>query len=321
MPPHRARPRIQPTVIIAIMALLAGGLVWLAATGWKMAVHKLAADRAAPRVAALPAHFTNSLGMVFIRVPHTEVLFSIWKTRVQDFASFVQSTGRDMHGRVFGLGPNGWVGTGATWSAPGFPQTPTCPVCCVNWEDAAAFCDWLTQKERAEGDLPPDQGYRLPTDAEWTAAVTKMKFPWGSQWPPLPDMANLGGEEIAADAQAGGFPPLKGYRDSFAHTSPVGTFPANPHGLFDMAGNVQEWCADWFRKEMNSEEFRRKHPQLNRDGGGQSYRVLRGSDWLDHDAGRIASATHQFYSPQVRMVTVGFRVVLAVDSPPGAAQN
>lgn len=306
--------KAKTSIVSGLVIVGLGLLVWLAVAGGKQLNQKFAADRQARRVAALPQRLTNSLGMVFVRVTNTEVLFCIWKTRVQDFSTFVKASGRDMNASVYSYGANGWQSVGNSWEHPGFEQLPTAPVCGVNWEEAVAFCDWLTQKERADGDLNPHQSYRLPTDAEWSAAVTKFKFPWGSQWPPLEGTANLCGEENIADAQAAGFAVLKGYRDKFPRTAPVGTFSINPNGLFDMAGNVQEWCSDWFRKEMNSEEFRRKHSFFNNDGGGQTYRVLRGSHWLDRDPGRIASATRSFYNPQLRVVTVGFRVVLADDS-------
>lgn len=303
------------TSIVGGFVMVGLGLaIWLALMGLKKARHQWAVDRVERRVAEIPQRFTNSLGMVFNRVTNTEVLFCIWKTRVQDFSAFAKASGRDMRGTVHSYGANGWQRVGDSWEHPGFEQTPTAPVCGVNWEEAVAFCDWLTQKERADGELNPHQSYRLPTDAEWSAAVTKLKFPWGSQWPPLEGTANLCGEENVADAQAAGFAVLKGYRDKFPRPAPVGSFPINPNGLFDMAGNAQEWCADWFRKEMNSEDFRKKHPVFNNDDGGETYRVLRGSHWLDRDPGRIASATRSFYPPQFRVITVGFRVVLADDS-------
>lgn len=309
-----ASSKTKTSIVVSTVIVGLGLMVWIAVIGGRKLERKFAADRATQRIAALPQRLTNSLGMVFNRVTNTEVLFCIWKTRVQDFSTFVKASGRDMRGPVHSYGANGWTSAGDSWEHLSFEQAPMHPVCGVNWEEAVAFCDWLTQKERAEGDLNPHQSYRLPTDAEWSAAVTKLKFPWGSQWPPLEGTANLGGEENGADAQAAGFAVLKGYRDKFSRTSPVGTFSINPNGLFDMAGNAQEWCSDWFRKEMNSEEFRRKHPMFNNDEGGQTYRVLRGSHWLDRDPGRIASATRSFYPPQFRVVTVGFRVVLADDS-------
>lgn len=266
------------------------------------------------RLATLPPKLTNSLGMVFIRVANTEALFCIWKTRVQDFATYTKASQLDTGGwQVYSFATNGWVVTGDSWANPGFPQSPTGPVCGVSWDDAVAFCDWLTRKEHDSGDLDPQLIYRLPTDDEWSAAVTKLKFPWGSQWPPLDHTANLAGIENTNDVEVL-HTLINNYRDGFARTSPVGTYPENPRGLFDMAGNLQEWCADWYRKELNTPERRQKHPVLNLDGGGHTYHVLRGSSWSDRDPGRIASNTRFFFTPQFRLDTVGFRVVLALET-------
>lgn len=283
---------------------------------------KFAQAQAARRVAALPGRFTNSLGMVFTRLPKSEIDFCIWKTRVQDFAAYAKSAQLDTNGwRVYSWTTNGWGVTGDSWANPGFPQSPTCPVCGVSWDDAVAFCDWLTRQEHESGDLHPQLYYRLPSDDEWSAAVTTLKFPWGSQWPPLDNTANLAGMENTNDLVAFKGALIKNYHDGFVRTSPVGTYPENPRGLFDMAGNLEEWCADWYRKELNTPERRQKHPILNQDGGGQVYRVLRGSAWSDRDAGRIASNTRFFFSPQVRMDTAGFRVVLALETNVPAVKN
>lgn len=304
----------KKTSIIA--GVLAGGLVLTVigltvASAVRTTSRNFAQAREVRRLAGLPAHLTNSLGMVFLRVPKTEVLFSIWKTRVQDFAAYAGTNPLDVRGgQVYCFGTNGWMMSGDSWANPGFTQSPTCPVCGVSWEDAVAFCDWLTRKEHDAGDLDPQLIYRLPTDDEWSAAVTTLKFPWGSQWPPLDNTANLAGIENSNDVAV--FHSLiKNYHDGFARTSPVGTYPENPRGLFDMAGNAQEWCADWYRKELNPPDRRLKHPILNQDGGGQVYRVLRGSAWTDRDPGRIASNARFFFSPQVRLDNVSFRVVLA----------
>ncbi|MEY4917640.1 MAG: hypothetical protein RL616_1553 [Verrucomicrobiota bacterium] len=278
--------------------------------------------REARRVAALPAHFTNSLGMVFTRLPKSEIDFSIWKTRVQDFAAYAKATQMATNGwQIYTYGTNGWTAIGDSWANPGFEQTPACPVCGVTWDEAGAFCEWLTQKEHDSGDLLPELLYRLPTDDEWSAAVTTLKFPWGSQWPPLDNTANLAGIENTNDLAAFGNSLIKGYRDGFARTSPVGTYPENPRGLFDMAGDLQEWCSDWYRKELNPPDRRAKHAILNQDGGGHVYHVLRGSAWSDRDPGRIASNARYFSQPNFRQATVGFRVVLVLQTNSPAAKN
>ena len=162
-------------------------------------------------VATKAAPWENSLGMKFVPVAGVTVLFSIWDTRVEDFETFVNASGYQATRDMYSLRTDGWKQRADTWRSPGFPQGPTHPVCGVSWDDAKAFCDWLTKKEQADGRLGRLQSYRLPTDAEWSAAVgltnesgrtpkekdsqLKDVYPWGTQWPPPPGAGNFAGEE------------------------------------------------------------------------------------------------------------------------------
>lgn len=164
--------------------------------------------------------WANSLGMMFVPIPGTAALFCIWKTRVQDFESFANSTGYDATADMFSFRPHrigrkDFRGCGDTWKSPGFSQGPTYPVVGVSWNDAKAFCQWLTDKERRERRITAGQSYRLPTDAEWSVAVglppevgnlpkekdgkIKGVYPWGSQWPPPVGAGNYAGEEVDPD--------------------------------------------------------------------------------------------------------------------------
>ena len=106
--------------------------------------------------AKIPANaFVNTLGMPFVPVKGTEVAFCIWETRVKDYAAYAAAN----------------AGVDGNWKKPGFQQEDTHPVVNVSWNEAQAFCAWLTKKELAEGKIKVGQKYRLPTDAEWSVAV------------------------------------------------------------------------------------------------------------------------------------------------------
>ena len=212
-------------------------------------------------------HWTNSLGMAFVRFDQPAIAFCIWETRVQDFAAFVKSTGYIASAGMLSLKGTGWVNENRTWRDPGFEQGLTHPVVGVSWNDANAFCVWLTKKEQSEGLLTANQIYRLPTDEEWSLAVGLPPetgvcpweknethydrrgkqyrqtrgladgsrgnlfdgYPWGTVWPPPTNAGNY-----ADDLKV----------DTFPFTAPVGSFAPNRLGIYDLGGNVWEWCAD-----------------------------------------------------------------------------
>lgn len=217
----------------------------------------------------------NSLGMRFVPAPHTGVLFSIWETRVRDYEQFEKATARK-------------------WREPNFEQGPTHPAVNVSWQDAVAFCDWLTKRERTEGRLNQEQGYRLPTDYEWSIAVgldpnqgeergQGMRFlpgvwPWGTDWRPPPGSGNYG---------------LPGYDDGYERTAPVGSFRANQFGLYDLSGNVDELCYEG---------------------------DLRGGSWQTSDASFLYSSSRTTVGLWGQgLPTYGFRVVLDLGQTHGAA--
>jgi serine/threonine protein kinase len=252
--------------------------------------------------------FENSLGMKFVPVPGTRVLFCIWETRVKDFEIFVQVTGYDATDSMGSLRNQGWMQVGDTWKNPGFSQGPTHPVCGVNWKDAQAFCEWLTKKEWESGNIKTGQKYRLPTDEEWSEAIGlpvetgtipktkgehgKVIFPWGTQWPPVVGAGNYAGSEAKNQDWPGNFSTIEGYRDYYTRTSPVGSFSPNQFGLYDLSGNLWEWCEDWYDDE-------------------HQYRVLRGGSWDDSVSRYLWSSYRDWGVTERRLDINGFRVVLA----------
>jgi formylglycine-generating enzyme required for sulfatase activity len=201
----------------------------------------------------------NSLGMRFVPVPGTDVLFSIWETRVRDYRAYAAAN----------------TEVDSSWQNPWYLDqkvTPTedCPVVNVSWEDAKAFCEWLTKKERAEGKIKANQRYKLPADWEWSVAVgliesrrgtpkekdgkIKDEYPWGTQWPPPQGAGNYA--DAAAKRSFSGkrafssWTVIDGYDDGYATMAPVGSFAANRFGLYDLGGNVLEWCEDYYDEQL-----------------------------------------------------------------------
>ena len=240
--------------------------------------------------------FENSLGMRFVPVPGTDALFSVWDTRVADFRAYAEATAYRQTGGIYVWDGSKWgVDQDASWERPGFPQSDEHPVVGVSWEEAKAFCRWLTEKERSEGKIGEEQEYRLPSDAEWSVAVGGGKYPWGDRWPP--------------PKGAGNYDPSLGV-DSYQYTSPCGKLGANEFGLCDMGGNVWQWCEDWYRSEMNERAVLEKYPFLKDDGGGQKYRVVRGASWRSRGPELLLSSLRGGDSPGYRDANFGFRCVL-----------
>lgn len=231
--------------------------------------------------------WTNSLGMVLI--PVGGVRFCTWETRVRDYAAFCTATGR-------------------TVPQPDFPQTPDDPVVLVNWDDAMKFCEWLTEAERAKALIGEKQHYRLPTDAEWSAAAGlppeggdtpesrdgkhRGAFPWGTSWPPPNGSGNYADQSLKASRNG---PRLGGYNDGSPQTSPAGKFPANSLGLYDLGGNAWEWCLEGYKGEH----------------GARDWGVLRGGSWANAKKSELESSYRNVVDRSDRDVIYGFRCVLA----------
>jgi formylglycine-generating enzyme required for sulfatase activity len=195
-----------------------------------------------------------------------------------------------------------------TWRFTGFPQTDDHPVVNVNWYDAAGFCEWLS---RLEGRV-----YRLPTEAEWEYACrggTTTSFFCGSDKQQLARYANI--VDLLAKRK---FPERVSIEaeDGHVFTAPVGSFKPNPFGLHDMAGNVWEWCADWYARPDGEPQTDPMGPKTATE------RVIKGGDWY-HDWSFARSASRFPMPPNLPRRHAGFRVVAEeaagrVASPPAS---
>jgi len=163
---------------------------------------------------------------------------------------------------------------GANWRHPEGPDSDlkereNHPVVQVSWHDTAAYARWL--------------GKRLPTEAEWEFAarggLDRAEFVWGDEFHP-------GGKSMANTWQ-GTFPTENTLDDGFRATSPVASFPPNGFGLFDMAGNVWEWCSDWYRPDTYKPSLVNNPTgpldSLDPNEPGLPKRVQRGGSFLCND--------------------------------------
>jgi formylglycine-generating enzyme required for sulfatase activity len=185
-----------------------------------------------------------------------------------------------------------------SWRNAGFEQTDEHPVVNVSWNDAVAFCKWLSKKE--------GKTYRLPTEAEWEYACragTTTRYHSGDDPETLATVANVA--DAAAKAQ---FPDWKWTikaNDGYVFTSPVGKFKPNAFGLYDMHGNAWQWCADWY-----GADYYTKSPTDDPTGpSGGSRRVFRGGSWIG-DAWLCRSAFRCRIGPGFRSALLGFRASL-----------
>ena len=169
--------------------------------------------------------------------------------------------------------------TGADWKHPLGPDSDIegkelHPVTHISWEDAKAYAEWA--------------GKRLPTEAEWEWAamggMSNTVYPWGNELD--------SGDEIHANYWQGGFPYENQEKDGFYLTAPVGTFQPNGYGLYDMSGNVWEWCEDLYHYEYYNEHspeeiaYNPRGPQSSFDPDEPLIpkRVLRGGSFLCNDS-------------------------------------
>jgi formylglycine-generating enzyme required for sulfatase activity len=234
---------------------------------------------------------------------------SATEVTVGQFRRFVESAGYKPETERLGGGnthrrtaPKEYVYDPALgYAAPGYPVTDDSPVTQVTWNDAAAFCEWLTKAEYVG--VPPSGGssgpakagtptkYRLPTEAEWEFACragTTTEYSCGDDLDVLHDYAWY----------------LNTSKDQAA---PVGTKRPNPFGLFDIHGNTREWCADWY-----DPKWYRNSPLEDPQGPATGEtRVLRGGKWLNKPA-YLRSAYRFDMWPTYRSRFFGFRVACEV---------
>ncbi len=249
------------------------------------------------------AHYQDEIVMIYIppgqftmgsenydreAPPHNVILDGYWMGKtvvtVVQFKIFINYTGYVTEAEKSG-GASVYIEgrwqkkKDANWKNPYFSQDDKHPVVCVSWNDANAYCDWLSKKTETK--------FKLPTEAQWEKAARGEdghKYPWGEREP---------------DGK------LANFDQSIGKTSPVDSYlqGASPFGLLDMAGNVWEWCNDWF-----DEDYYKNSPHKNPMGPKSGTdRVLRGGGWSNF-AQSIRCAYRYSYGPSYRSDFVGFRL-------------
>ena len=245
----------------------------------------------------------NSLGMIFVHMPETKSYWSVFETRVRDFEAFIKEHPESAPGQMMSLVShnnrdtgNYWQVLNFTWKHPEFDQLPDSPVVGVSFADAQAFCAWLNEKEHdrlARARL----SYRLPTEQEWQAAAGYLGiYPWGDQWDQISSITkpigNFAGSELRQSKEwPSSFRTITGYTDGWQRTAPVGSFSPNRFGLFDMDGNVSEWCSTTDSKGGNS--------------------VIRGASWCFRKHEELEQTAREELPPNTRASRIGFRIIAA----------
>lgn len=199
------------------------------------------------------------------------------------YRQFIETTG---HHEPQGIGyvDGKWKTNFEPWKDSNF-NAPNQPVVCVSWEDAVAYCEWA--------------GKRLPTEAEWEKAarggLVGKRYPWGNEVP-------NGTQCNFADRNTNFNWSDKEANDGYQYSAPVSSFTANRYGLYDMLGNVFEWCADKY-----DSSYYAKSPRENPQGPSSGiFGVLRGGSW-NYFASVLRIANRYKRFPIARDALCGFR--------------
>ncbi len=190
------------------------------------------------------------------------------------------------------------------------------PAAQITWEQAAAFCNWLSRREGlppayvAKGGkltpvIPMNHGYRLPTEAEWVfcaridANGRIAKYPWGDKFPPADKTTNLADQSAQTILQLF----LENYNDGHPVAAPPGSLKPNHRGLFDLGGNVSEWCHDYYQIYTYAQGRVYTDPSGPADG---RHHVIRGGSWKQASLQTLRGAYRDYQDKQ--RLDLGFRI-------------
>ncbi len=238
---------------------------------------------------------------------------SATEVTIGQFRKFVEATKYVTEAEQYGFGDSAEKvlsdkvpakSRGLNWKSPGYAVTDDSPVAQVTWNDACAYCAWLSEQEQRSPWYRPDgkggwliaahaNGYRLPTEAEWEYAcragtTTQYSF----------------GDDYAELEQFGWYNKNAGRK-----AQPVALKLPNPFGLFDMHGNLQEWCQDFYDEKW----YEKPQPNDPKGPSSGSNRVIRGGYWTTTRPSCRSAYRHRF-TPSSRYYIYGFRAVRVADA-------
>jgi formylglycine-generating enzyme required for sulfatase activity len=308
---------MSPSTWFRAVGLCGVLLVLLGLLSWRLAAADVESDSDVDlTLSEGGTEFTNTVGMKFVRIPAAKFMMGApndeqsaannEKPRHQveitkDFYLGVYEVTQKQYKAVIGSNPSHFSKDGPGKAAVQGMETDDFPVDNVSWNDAQAYLKKLNvlAAEKHTGRL-----YRLPTEAEWEYACrggTDVKEPFSLKKPSASlssKQANFNGNAPYGGAAQGPY---------LQRTCKVGSYEPNPFGLYDMHGNILEWCEDWYGDTTYSEKDR-KDPQGPKQG---IYRMLKGGSW-NYDAQYCRSAYRNYSSVDYRSTISGFRVACVV---------
>jgi formylglycine-generating enzyme required for sulfatase activity len=262
-----------------------------------------------------PKEFTNAVGMKMVRIPKGKFTMGSpadekdrkadegpqHEVEVSEFFLGAHEVTQAEYEKVMGTNPSYFSAGGGGKDKVKGMDTSRFPVERVSWEEAMEFCKKLN--EMADRKKPAGWAYRLPREAEWEyacrgGASSYQTFHFGNSL--SSSQANFDGNRPYGGAAKGDF---------LGRTCKVGSYEKNGFGLFDMHGNVWEWCADWY-----DPDYYKRSPRLDPAGPSTTPgRVVRGGSW-NFNGGHCRSASRDRCTPGLRLNGIGFRVALVPSS-------
>ncbi len=255
-----------------------------------------------------------------------QLLVGATQVTMAQFRAFVAATGyvtsAEMSKRSFGLyheeeGKASWTfGDNLAWNKPGYPVEDDLAVTHISWDDAVAFCEWLSQCHGGS------RIFSLLTEAQWeycAGHAGRFTYSWGNDAPNRQNGGNIADQSFITQYPNWKYPVMQEYDDGFALVAPVGQYAPNPFGLFDMTGNVWEWVTDGYVPYPDAPVDALAAHQANIDritgngasGSADDLRMHRGAGF-DWELPFLRVAKRRCQLRNYSAIHIGFRIALQV---------